>query len=499
MNSPALKLSSAKLPSLTEVEAEIARRSLREFQRRAWKVVEPSTRYIPNWHIDAIADHLTAVLSGDIRRLLINVPPRCEKSLNVSVFWPAWAWIDNPSLRWLFTSYGQELATRDSLKCRRLIQSKWYQDRWGDVFRLTSDQNVKTRFENDKTGYRVATSVGGMGTGEGGSVVVADDPHNVKEGESEVKRESTLLWWDEVMSTRLDDPKTGALVIVMQRVHDGDLAGHVLAQGGYEHLCLPMEYEGTACVTVLGKVDPRTEDGELLWPERFGATEVEDLKLRMGPYAAAGQLQQRPSPRRGGMFERDWFEIVESAPSTDMEWVRYWDKAGTAGGGKFTAGVLIGRHVRGTYYVKDVVRGQWAAAVREPRIKGTTQLDGQTLSPYTVYIEQEPGSGGKDSVIATITMLEGYAAFADPPTGDKLLRAEPLAAQAKAGNIKIVRGAWNEAFLREFEMCGPKAEYMDQVDATAGGFNKLAKKHGRQEAGVSPGGATRASPWRNLR
>jgi len=207
-------------------------------------VVEPATDYKDGWHIKAICDHLQAVTDGRIRDLLINVPPRHMKSLCVSVFWPTWVWTRKPGVRWLFVSYAQRLSTRDSLKRRRLIQSPWYQKNWGPLYRLTGDQNEKTRFENSATGYCLATSVDGTNTGEGADVIVCDDPHNVRERESEVQRENVTTWWDEVMSTRLNDPNTGARVIVMQRVHEGDLSGHVLNKGGWDHLCLPAEYEG---------------------------------------------------------------------------------------------------------------------------------------------------------------------------------------------------------------------------------------------------------------
>src|SRR6516164_8328554 len=153
---------------LDDIDRELASRGLREFVRQAWPVVEPSTPFVPGWHIDAIIEHLEAVSRGQIRNLLINVPPRHMKSLLVSVFWPAWEWIRHPERRWLFSSYGAQLSIRDSVKCRRLIESPWYQRFWGNRFRLTTDQNTKTRFDNDRSGYRIATSVGGAATGEGG-------------------------------------------------------------------------------------------------------------------------------------------------------------------------------------------------------------------------------------------------------------------------------------------------------------------------------------------
>src|SRR3984893_287308 len=305
----------SKLFLANEIDRELAERNLRDFVRLAWHVVEPSTPFMDGWHIDAITDHLEAITRGEIRNLLINVPPRHMKSLLVSVFWPCWEWLRCPQRRWLFSSYAASLSIRDSVKCRRLIESPWYQANWGDRFSLTGDQNAKARFENDRTGYRLATSVGGAATGEGGDRIVCDDPHNVQEAESDAVRQGTLDWWDVVMSTRLNDPRTAVKVIVMQRCHERDLSGHVLEQGGWEHLCLPAEYDATVFQSSIGWSDPREQAGELLWPERFGIPEIVDLKRCLGSYGSAGQLQQRPSPAEGGILKRHWWRYWEPVRS----------------------------------------------------------------------------------------------------------------------------------------------------------------------------------------
>jgi phage terminase large subunit-like protein len=302
----------APAPTLDDIRTELAGRSLRHFVRQAWHVVEPATPYVSGWHLDVICEHLEAVTRGDLRNLIINVPPRHMKSLAVSVFWPCWEWVTHPERRWLFASYAQSLSTRDSLKCRRLIQHPWYQERWGHVYQLAGDQNAKMRFENDRTGYRIATSVGGIGTGEGGDRVVVDDPHNTTEAESDAIRAATLDWWDVAMSTRGNDPKTVARVIVMQRVHENDLTGHVLekaARGGqqYDHLVLPARYEPRAQVCGADLVhDPRSEPEGLLWPERFADEELRALEVDLGE-DAPGQLQQRPTKAGGAIFKREWW------------------------------------------------------------------------------------------------------------------------------------------------------------------------------------------------
>jgi predicted phage terminase large subunit-like protein len=310
--------------------------------------------------VDAICDHLAAVTNGDIRNLVINMPPRHMKSLLVSVFWPCWDWTTFPERRWLFASYAQSLATRDSVKCRRLIQSSWYQKRYSNIFALTGDQNQKTRFDNDRTGYRLATSVGGLGTGEGGDRIIVDDPHNVLEAESERIRATTLSWWDETMASRGNNPRTVARVIVMQRVHEDDLTGHVLAQGGYEHLCLPAEYEGGTYVTSIGWRDPRTRIGELLCPDRFGASELAELKLRLGSRAAAGQLQQRPAPAEGAIFKAQWFVNRYHVFPPFERVATFWDTALKAKEeNDETACITIGASADGHPHIIRAAHGRW--------------------------------------------------------------------------------------------------------------------------------------------
>lgn len=317
---------SAKAQAQTEVIQAIAdgelvvRPKLREFidcgepALSAWTVLEPTTPFKSGWHLDVICEHLEAVSRGDIRNLIINIPPRHMKSLAVCVFWPVWEWIEKPSTRWLFNSYAATLATRDSIKCRRLIESPVYQALWGSSFRLSADNNQKTRFENDKTGYRIALGVGGGATGEGGDRIVVDDPHKAREVHSDDVRGGTIEWWDGTMSTRANDPETASRVIVMQRLHEGDLTGHALnkmrEQGShqYDHLCLPARYEArtVSCPANL-RHDPRTQEGELLWPERFSDASLRQIEADLGERETPGQLQQRPTSAKGGIFLKEWW------------------------------------------------------------------------------------------------------------------------------------------------------------------------------------------------
>ena len=309
MNAP---VSKAQL--LAAINAEKSRRdasaSLYEFVKQSWHVVEPGIEFIPSWHIEAICEHLEAVTQGDIRKLLINIPPRHSKSTIVSVMWPMWEWLTYPEQKFLCASYSGSLSIRDNLKARRLIQSPWYQERWGHMFKLAGDQNAKQRFENDKTGYRIATSVGGTATGEGGSRLILDDPHSAQDAQSDVMRESSLEWFNMVWTTRLNDPKKDAMVTVMQRLHERDISGHILeVLKDWEHICIPAEWDGKTRTTSLGSYDPRTTVGELICAERFGEKEITSLKQALGTYGSAGQLQQDPTPTEGGILKTKYFEL----------------------------------------------------------------------------------------------------------------------------------------------------------------------------------------------
>jgi len=455
----------------------------------AWHVLEPAQPYVHGWHIEAVCEHLEAITHGELSRLLINIPPGTMKSMLVNVFWPAWEWGPRgmPAMRFIGASHSEALATRDNLKMRRLVQSDWFQERWPTP--LTGDQNAKTFYETEATGFRLSCPVSSM-TGRRGDRVAWDDPHSVEAAISDAHRETALRVFTETLPTRLNNPDRSAIIIVMQRLHEEDVAGYILEHDlGYEHLMLPMEFEPERkCRTSLGFEDPRTEDGELLFPDRFPRNVVDRDKKVMGQYATAGQFQQRPAPRSGGFFAWEKLSVVDAAPKL-TKIVRYWDKAGTDGGGAYTAGVKMGLGTDGYWYVLDATRGQWAAAKREPVIQSTATLDGKAVH---IWIEQEPGSGGKESAESTVKALAGFVCRAERATGDKAVRAEPYAVQVEAGNIRLVRGPWNQDFIDEHKTF-PAGKYKDQIDAASGAFNKLAAT--RTVAPIAPSGTTSQSTW----
>lgn len=291
-------------------------KSLYKFTETMWEFVEPANPFVGNWHIETICEHLEAVTDGEITRLLINIPPGCMKSLLTDVFWPAWEWIHAPHMRYIATSYSAGLTERDNIRFRQVITSDLYQAMWGDRFGFSRDSFNVTKIGNNKTGWKIATSIDGMGTGERGNRVIVDDPHNVKDGESDAVRKSTLQYFTEVLPTRVTDPIKSAIVVIMQRVHEEDVSGYILRHDiGYEHLCLPMEFEEgyPQIPTCIGFTDPRENGGDLLFPARFPDFVVERDKKVMGPYASAGQFQQRPVPRGGGIIKRDYWKLWPEA------------------------------------------------------------------------------------------------------------------------------------------------------------------------------------------
>lgn len=436
----------------------------------AWPILEPATPLKWGWALDAICAHLEAVTRGDVTRLLMNVPPGTMKSLLTGVIWPAWEWgpVGRANLRYIGTAHKQDLAVRDAMKCRRLIQSDWFQSRW--PIALTTDQNAKTKFENDATGFREAMAFTSM-TGARGDRVILDDPLSADDANSDAALKAAELTFTEALPTRVNNDRS-AIVVIMQRLHERDTSGVILGRElGYTHLCLPMRFEpDRRCVTPIFS-DPRTRDGQLLFPERFSETQVSDLEKTMGSYAAAGQLQQRPAPRGGGMFKKEWFQIVDAAPS-GVRWVRGWDLAATASSdAAYTAGVKIGRAPDGRFYIADARRIQGGPAEVERLIVNTASQDGATVQGS---IPQDPGQAGKSQSQYLIRQLAGYPYRASPETGDKETRAMPLAAQAEAGNVMLLRGEWNREFLDELGAF-PMGKFKDQVDAAARAFGELVR------------------------
>ncbi len=344
-----------------EAERILCQRSFAYFIKRAWPQIIPDP-LVWNWHIDAIADHLEAVARGDITRLLINVPPGTSKSTICGVMYPAWVW--GPYAwkghRFIGASHEQGLAVRDNRNTRDLVRSQWYQRLWPVA--LTSDQNEKLYFENDAKGFRQACAVASM-TGRRGHNITLDDPLSPERAHSQLHRETAVRVLSETIPTRLNDPSRSSITVIMQRLHESDPAGHIIASElGYEHLCIPMEFEpARRHYTSIGWTDPRTEDGELLDPVRFPAEVIARDKKAMGEYGWAGQMQQRPSPAGGGIFRDEWWQYLDQPPP--IEWrAIYADTAQkTKEANDYTVLQCWGRSKQGQAVLLDMVRGKFEA------------------------------------------------------------------------------------------------------------------------------------------
>jgi predicted phage terminase large subunit-like protein len=358
-----------------------------------------------------------------------------------------------------------------------IVESPLYQRLFPHV-RLSDDQAQKVNFANTATGSMMATSVRGRATGERGDVFVIDDPHNVLEAESDAIRGETLQWFREVVPSRVNDLDRSAFVCIMQRVHHEDVAAAALEQG-YEHLLIPMHYDPSRTrTTSIGWSDPRTEPGELMWPERFSARTVAELETTLGIYAASAQLEQRPTPREGGLFKADKIQTIDAVPhDEEIVWCRAWDLAATDGGGAYTAGVLVGWRVAARRVIIAGVRRERVGpeGVRK-LIEDTAGIDGDDVP---ISIPQDPGQAGKAQARDFVVRLAGYRVRIEPQTGSKETRAEPFAAQVEAGNVDIVTGPWNRDFIEELRHF-PRGVYKDQVDAASSAFNAVAPKRQRK-------------------
>lgn len=299
---------------LLAVNQEIYRRSLAEFTKAAWSSYRPNRALVWNWHLDALCEHLEALYRREIKNLVVTMPFRMLKSTLVGVMFPAWIWAQEPEHKFLTSSYSQILATRDAVYTRTLIQSPWYQKHFGRVFQLSGDVNLKTRYENDCSGYRIVTAPTSGTTGEGGDLLLCDDPHDVQKVESATVRQATSRWYFEAFYNRFTDPERTVRLLCGQRTHYQDLFSEALATGLFDHLNMPMEFsQSRRTFTQIGWTDPRTQEGELIAPEYIGPEKCEELKKGMrsqgqGDYAWMAQANQDPRPREGVIFKRSWYK-----------------------------------------------------------------------------------------------------------------------------------------------------------------------------------------------
>lgn len=452
---------------------EKCRRSFYFFFKHFWNI-NNKEKLVDSPHIKLLCDEAETVVRRIIARqpklydLIINVPPGTSKSNIFSQSLEAWAWAIDPTLQFITASHSMSLALALSVKSKDILLSEEYKRLFPEV-RIRFDLKGKQWFSNTAGGYRYSCTPLISPIGRHAHLIVVDDPLNPGAAVSDAERNTVNDWFESTLPTRVVDKEISAMILVMQRLHEEDPTGFLLSHEGQNirHICLP------------GKIDsvlrPKPEsysaiyEDNLLDPVRLSQPVLDSLWVRMGAYNYAGQIEQSPTPRSGGLFSPEKLKVTSVLPQKLVRVVRSWDKAGTEGGGCNTAGVKMGLLENGEIIVLDSVFGQWRAEKREQVILQNAKLDGKDVR---VVIEQEAGSGGKESAEATVRNLRGFSVIVDRPKGDKSTRAEPFATQVNIGNVYLLEGPWNKAYIDELGVF-PRGRFKDQVDASSQAFNAL--------------------------
>lgn len=472
-------------------QAELCRRSLFHFMKTFWGVISPEEPKW-NWHIPYLCGELQTLAERVARKepaeydLIINIPPGTTKSTTCTVMFPVWCWTRWPWMQFIAASYSGALSLEHSVKSRDIVKSDLF-NRLFPGMSVKLDKDTKTNFAilytdaegNTKVGgSRFSTSVGGSVTGFHGHILIVDDPLNPEQAVSAIELQKANDWMSQTLSTRKIDKAIVPTVLIMQRLHQNDPTGFLLDKAKSEnkkirHICLPGELHGFRELLNPKELEEHYVDG-LLDPVRMPLHVLEKMETDLGQYGYAAQIGQNPVPAGGGMFKVDHFQIVESVhPTHILRIVRYWDKAGTEGGkGARTAGVKMALLRNGKYAVLNSKSGRWSTNEREAIIRETAEADGL---PVEVWIEQEPGSGGKESAQATIRNLAGFRVYAERPQGDKIYRADPYSVQVNNGNVLLLKGDWNAEFIEEHRYF-PVGKLKDMVDASSGAFSQLVSR-----------------------
>lgn len=457
--------------------ADVCRGSYYAFVRHFWHTVikEPP---VFNWHIKYLCDEIQAgmerIFAGKPKEydLLTNISPGTTKSTLFSVFLTPWAWTRMPHCRVIGASYTDALALDLSGKSRQCVEHALYRRTFPNIT-LSKDTNSKSHWANNQGGERYAVATEGSVTGKHGHVIIIDDPIDPKGVRSKADLDSTLTWCKETIPSRKVDKEIAMTMVVMQRLHQNDPSEFYLSQPDVKHICLPG--------VLTDKVKPAHlrdfyVDG-LFDPVRLSPKALTSLETALGQFGYSGQILQNPIPLGGGMFKVDRFHVVPYPPGYNefVRIVRYWDRAATANGGDYTVGVLMGKHKNGSYWVLDIVRGQWSTDAREKVIHETAKRDGRRVY---IGLEREPGSAGIDSVKETIKMLAGFNVEANPVSGKKEIRADTFSVQVNANNVYIVDGGYVKPYFEELAFF-PNGKNDDQVDASSGAFQLLARNKTR--------------------
>jgi len=441
------------------------RGNLSPFIKKTFETVDPGATYQHNWHIDVIAEFLEACHRREIKRGIINIPPGYLKSISVNVALPAWALGQDPSERIVSSSYSEALSMKHSVDCRLVIQSNWFKNTFPDVV-LSDDQNTKQKFQTTARGQRYAVSVGGTVTGDGGNILIVDDPINPKNAMSETERKNANDWFDQTFYTRLRDKKNGVILVIMQRLHVDDLTGHLLKKGGWELLRIPVEAEEDETWEVKGGIHVRKK-GELLHPEREDVKEIKAAKRELGSYGYAGQYQQRPAPLEGGMVDSSWFNRYGAIPEREnvIRVIQSWDTAQKAKEVNDPWGGTTWFETTKGFYLVDVI----SKRMTYPDGKRTVTGWFDKWQPDVLLIEDK--SSG-ESLIQDLNAEEGkhYPVIAIQPCGDKVTRLSTCSPTIEAGNCWLPNSNLRLPWVVDYESeitTFPNSADKGQVDSTS--------------------------------
>jgi predicted phage terminase large subunit-like protein len=453
-----------------------SRRHFSLFLRRVLATIAPGTCYSHNWHIDAIAEHLAACAQGSMPRLIINLPPRMLKSTIVSVAWPAWLLGHAPATRIMAACYAQSLSIKHSTDCRVVMQAPWYRALFPNT-QLADDQNEKDKFATTRRGYRRAVSVGGAAIGDGGNVMIIDDPLNPLQATHYHQRRAVNEWFDHTWATRLDDKQRGAMVLVMQRLHPEDLTGYLLEKGGWEHLCLPAIAPEHSMIQ-LGSFSHARAQGAVLHEAREPAWVLERLKADLGSANFNAQYQQMPQAQTGEIVHAHWFVRIADVQVAEGErCVQSWDTGIKAGDSNDPSACA-------TFVVRDgvhVLVDMLSVRLEYPELKRAIINHAARFAPEAILMEDK-GSG--QSLLQDLRRETDLPVIACMPDADKvtrLLRVTPL---MEAGKMALPRFApWLAAFEAELFQF-PDTAHDDQVDAVSQYLNWIRKKTGQDSLRV---------------
>lgn len=441
----------------------IYRENLNAFIQRCFMEVNPGQNFLDNWHFQAIAYQLSQVANGNVKRLLITLPPRSLKSLSASIAFPAWILGRDPSLRMINVSYGESLATAHTNSFRRIINSDWYQ-RLYPAMRINPRKDTEKETQTTKNGYRITTTVGGSLTGRGGSIIIIDDPMKAADANSEASRKKINTWFDETLLTRLDNKKDDAIILVMQRLHVDDLAGHVLGHGGWTHLDLPAINDSPANVIIgenaKGELQYHHRDvGDILHPEREPLEELNKLKRSMGSAAFSAQYQQQPVPVDGNLVKWKWFNRYTSLPekSYSNKIVQSWDTASKSHELTDYSACVTALVYKDDIYILDVFRDR----LDYPELKKKIISMRKHWKTDTLLIEDK-GSG--TGLIADLKS-DGIRSIGINPEADKVVRMSTCSAKIEDGSVLLPKDApWMDDFKMEL-LAFPNGKHDDQADA----------------------------------